>query len=85
MGVAAGVVLVTSHRLDRGAAEKKKENAVEISSSELSEEEEGGLDKDNYFRFMRFGMVDMSILLISLVAGVSLDGVIARFIGVQVR
>ena len=28
-------------------------------------------------------MVDMSILLLSLVAGVSLDGVIARYIGVQ--
>jgi hypothetical protein len=32
---------------------------------------------------MRFGMVDMGLLLVSLVAGVSFDGVIARFIGVQ--
>jgi hypothetical protein len=39
----------------------------------------------NFRRFMRFGLADQSILMMCLLAGFSLDAVIARRIGVKVR
>lgn len=65
--------LIFETRIERHDASEKPSHDVEVVDE----------DKENFFRFMRFGMVDMSILLMSLVAGVSLDGVIARFVGVQ--
>jgi len=37
--------------------------------------------KEEFNRYLRFGIVDSSILMISLLAGVSLDGFIAKRIG----
>jgi hypothetical protein len=65
--------------LDRNAEAKRKMEQSEHLHNDLIAPE----DKENFGRFMRFGMVDASILLMSLVAGVSFDGVIGRFIGVQ--
>eukprot|EP00013_Stygamoeba_regulata_P004860 CAMPEP_0177633120 /NCGR_PEP_ID=MMETSP0447-20121125/2663_1 /TAXON_ID=0 /ORGANISM="Stygamoeba regulata, Strain BSH-02190019" /LENGTH=311 /DNA_ID=CAMNT_0019134749 /DNA_START=26 /DNA_END=961 /DNA_ORIENTATION=+ len=41
------------------------------------------LSDPNFRRFMRFGLADQSILMICLLAGFSLDAVIARRIGVK--
>lgn len=38
-------------------------------------------DAAAFQRMMRFGMIDMGILLISMAAGVSLDGLIAKRVG----
>jgi hypothetical protein len=83
-GLTGAAVLIVSHRMSR-------QNLLEAKTKEEQKTAREGhhdssftpQDKENFFRFMRFGMVDMSLLLVSLVAGVSFDGVIARFIGVQ--
>lgn len=77
---AAGLMVAGSVRREAVAAEKDERGAVVVQL----EGERGGPrgEVDNFGRFMRFGMVDMSILLMSLVAGVSFDAVIARYVGV---
>ncbi len=82
-GLSGAAVLIVSHRMSRQNLLESKEKE---KAKERGHQQEGGFtaqDKESFFRFMRFGMVDMSLLLVSLVAGVSFDGVIARFIGVQ--
>jgi hypothetical protein len=39
--------------------------------------------QENFGRFFRFGLVDSSLLLVSILAGFSLDSVIARRVGVR--
>jgi hypothetical protein len=40
--------------------------------------------QDNFGRFVRFGVVDQSILLVSILAGFSFDAAISRRIGAKV-
>eukprot|EP01104_Vermistella_antarctica_P007985 TRINITY_DN1985_c0_g2_i6.p1 TRINITY_DN1985_c0_g2~~TRINITY_DN1985_c0_g2_i6.p1 ORF type:complete len:210 (+),score=51.79 TRINITY_DN1985_c0_g2_i6:228-857(+) len=40
-------------------------------------------EDDNFRRFFRFGLVDQSLLMMGIIAGVSFDAIIARRIGVR--
>lgn len=42
-------------------------------------------DEKNFMRFFKFGTVDGSILMMSILAGFSLEGTISRRIGAKVR
>jgi hypothetical protein len=50
----------------------------------IKEAEEPKLLNKDFYKMLRFGIVDQSLLLLSLMAGVSLDALIARRIGVKV-
>jgi hypothetical protein len=84
-GLTGAAVLIVSHRMSRQTLLEAKTKEEQKTTTHDARHDSGYTpqDKENFFRFMRFGMVDMSLLLVSLVAGVSFDGVIARFIGVQ--
>lgn len=47
-------------------------------------EHKQSIDRANFRRFVRFGVVDSSLLMISLLAGFSLDSIIAKRIGARV-
>ena len=79
LGLSGAAVLIISHRIDRNAAEAEQQSKRQLVVEAEAHQE----NVENFGRFMRFGMVDMSILLMSLVAGVSFDGTIARLIGVK--
>ena len=55
--------------------------AVELKHHSWAEHQRA--NRDNFNRFFRFGLVDSSLLLVSILAGFSLDAVIAKRIGAR--
>eukprot|EP00029_Vermamoeba_vermiformis_P003220 TRINITY_DN13607_c0_g1_i1.p1 TRINITY_DN13607_c0_g1~~TRINITY_DN13607_c0_g1_i1.p1 ORF type:complete len:179 (+),score=20.16 TRINITY_DN13607_c0_g1_i1:33-569(+) len=69
-------------------------NAIEASTSTDPNQEAGFIEKirnsassfthnDNFKRFLRFGLVDQSLLLLGILTGFSLDSFFARRLGVR--
>lgn len=72
-----------SNNSEQGAPLSSDVNSSSSNGQAVVKNQEPFYKSVDFKRFLRFGIIDTSILMLSLVAGVSIEGYIAKRIGVS--